>query len=180
MQKSLLSIKHLKRNKSGNVTAELPVVIWVFFFVFLLPLIDFTSAFIRITLCYAATHNACILATKARTFETPLNGDPTAMDLATSGANQIAQAFSGVHINSILTEIITTNIDTQKQTISTVPLTTPPDVGNNTYQIQITTSTSADPLLVLPLPGKIPGLTTALNIQFSDRQYFENPQGLVY
>jgi hypothetical protein len=168
------------RKSSGTFLAELPFVLWVFFFVLFFPMVNLATMFIRLTFLYSATHNACISAARARTFLNPINSDPTAITLAQDGANGYVAAFTGIHVTTIDTVIVITNINTQAQTISTTPLTTPPDVSNFTYQVQVTVNGATDPLFQVPSFIPISGLNQPMFLTITDRQYFENPQGLVF
>jgi DNA-binding beta-propeller fold protein YncE len=161
---------------------EVPFVLWIFFFVLFFPMVNLATMFLRLTFLYGATHNACISAARARTFLTQINSDPAAVTLAQDGANGYVAAFTGIHVLTIDTVIVITNITTQAQTISTTPLTTPPDIGNFTYQVQVTVNGATDPLFLCPTFFFIPiaGLNQPMFLTISDRQYFENPQGLVF
>jgi hypothetical protein len=172
--------KNRVRRSNGTFIAELPFVLWVFFFVLFFPMINLATMFIRLTFLYGATHSACISAARARSFLNPINSDPTAITLAQDGANGFVAAFTGIHVLTIDTVIVITNINTLKQTISTTPLTTPPDVTNFTYQVQVTINGATDPLFQVPSFLPISGLNQPMYLTLTDRQYFENPQGLIY
>ena len=172
--------KRALRTSTGTFTVELPFVLWVFFFLLFLPMLNLATTFVRITFLYGATHNACISAARARSFQNPINGDPTAVSLAQDGANAYAAAFTGIHILTLDTAIVTTDIATHKQTIQSTPLTNPADVNTNTYQVQVTVNGASDPLFPIPSFLPVSGLNQPLLLTISDRQYFENPQGLVF
>jgi hypothetical protein len=168
------------RKATGTFAVELPFVLWVFFFLLFFPMLNLATTFVRITFLYGATHNACINAARARSFQTPINSDPTAISLAQDGANAYAAAFTGIHILTLDTAIVITNIATHAQTVQSTPLTTPADVNNFTYQLQVTVNGASDPLFPIPSFLPISGLNQPLLLTISDRQYFENPQGLVF
>src|ERR1700739_3990466 len=134
------------RKATGTFAVELPFVLWVFFFLLFFPMLNLATTFVRITFLYGATHNACINAARARSFQTPINSDPTAVSLAQDGANAYAAAFTGIHILTLDTAIVITNITTHAQTVQSTPLTTPADVNNFTYQLQVTVNGASDPL----------------------------------
>jgi len=176
-----MELRRQKRRKpTGAFLVEIPFVLWVFFFVLFFPMLNLATMFLRLTLLYSATHNACISAARARTFLNPINSDPPAITLAQDGANGYVGAFTGIHVLTIDTVIVITNITTQAQSISTTPLTTPPDVANFTYQVQVTVNGATDPLFQVPSFLPIAGLNQPMFLTISDRQYFENPQGLIY
>jgi len=174
--------QHKMRRATGSFLVEIPFVLWFFFFLLFFPMVNMATMFLRLTFLYGATHNGCIQASRARSFQAPINGDPTAISLAQDGANGYVAAFTGIHVLNIDTVIVITNITTHAQTISTTPLATPPDVTNFTYQTQVTVNGAADPLFLVPTIFGVPvaGLNQPLFITISDRQYFENPQGLIY
>lgn len=168
-----------KRSK-GSVIAELPVVLWVLFIVIVFPLIDLATAFLRVTFLYAGVHLASISAARANTFSLPLDGKPSATDEANSKLTQIKSAFSGLNVQDVKTEILITNNDTQVLSSSSVPLTKQADVALNSYQIQVSATCSADPLITIPIPLPVAGLNTPMTFNLNARQYCENPQGLSY
>jgi hypothetical protein len=174
------SISTRRTRARGSVLLELPLVLWALFFTLFFPLINLTTVFIRYTFLYAANHTACLSAARARSYLTSLNGDPTAISLAQDGSNAVTSAFTGVHVTSVQTSILITNITTGVQTLQSTPLSTPADVNNYTYQIQVTTIGATDPLFPIPLAMSIPGLNAPLTAAISNCQYFENPQGLIY
>jgi hypothetical protein len=171
---------HTSRKPAGTVIAEAPVVLWVLFIGVAFPLIDLTTAFVRLTFLYAATHTACIEAARAKTFLVSINSAPTAVSLAQGGISAVVAAFTGIHVIQQTTTIVITDIATQAQTVQATPLTTPADVSTFVYQVQVSTHGTADPLLPIPLPVAVAGLNAPISVTFSDRQYFENPQGLSY
>jgi len=132
------------------------------------------------TILYYANHNACQLAARGRSFSTSINGDPTALQLAQSGCDNVIASYTGVHVSQLDTLIVITNIATLSQTATDVPLKTPADVSTNTYQIQVKTFGSADPIFRIPLPISLPGVNAPLAVAFAEQQYFENPSGLIY
>jgi len=165
------------RKNAGSVIAEAPAVLYVFFVLVVFPLIDLVTAFIRLTFIYTATHQSCIWAARARTFQTSINGDPTAEALAQAGADTAIGCFTGVTL-SVTPQIIVTDISTLKQTVYTNPLPAPADISKNTYQVQVIGVGNALPLFNIPLPVSVPGLNAPLSMTLADRQYFENPIGL--
>ena len=168
-----------RRSQSGSLLAELPLVIWLIFFVFLFPLINLTTLGLRLCFLYAAAHNACISSARAQTYSAPQGTRPSAVQLAQTGANLVLNSFSGIHQTSLTTKIITTDVNTQAQTIVSGPLTNAPDTSNYTYQIQITFTGTADPFIPINLPTKIAGVNQPLTVTFSDAQFYENPAALV-
>jgi hypothetical protein len=166
------------RKDHGSTMAELPVVIWGIFFVFLLPLINVATLGMRLTFLYAAAHNACIASARARTYLTSTDAHPPAVQLAQTGANLVVNGFPGIHITSLTPKIIITDVNTQAQTTVSGPLTTAPDTSNFTYQIQITLNGTIDPFINVYFPTNVPGLNQPLALTFSEAQFFENPSGL--
>ncbi|HMY04107.1 MAG TPA: hypothetical protein PLC15_15045 [Candidatus Obscuribacter sp.] len=167
-----------RSNKRGSVVAELPLVLWVFFMVIALPLLNLGAAFIRITFLYAGVHLASISAARANTFLLPIDGKPSATNEAIAKLNQMKGAFSGVEVRNVRTEILITNVDTLAASTSALPLSKPADASVNTYQIVVTAQCEGQPLLPLPTPMPIAGVSAPLTFNLSARQYCENPQGL--
>lgn len=166
------------RNRQGSFVAELPLVLWVLFMVIGFPLLNLSAAFLRISFLYAGVHMASISAARANTFLNPVDGKPSACAETLTKLAQTKASFDGIDIQNIKTEIVITHIDTMKISVVDAPLTKPADSSVNTYQIQVTAECSAAPLLPIPSPVPIAGVTKPLVFMLSARQFCENPQGL--
>ncbi len=164
--------------RCGSVLAELPLVLWVFFMVIALPLLNLGAAFIRVSFLYAGVHLASIAAARANTFLLPIDGKPSANTEALAKLNLMKGAFSGVDVRNVRTEILITNVDTLAASTSALPLSKPADQSVNTYQIVVSAQCEGQPLLPLPTPVPIAGISAPLTFNLSARQYCENPQGL--
>ena len=156
---------------------------WVVFFFLFLPLLDFGTLFLRSTFLYMAVHNAARNAAKSRSFLNDVPGQSSATNTANSTVNNVISMWNGVTVNSILTRIVITDVNTDAVSFAENPLLTPADDSNNTYQIQVTVTGKVDPLVTFNMPwfgsSGLPGLTKSMSVTMSDRQYVENPQGLV-
>lgn len=161
--------------------SEGPLFIWIVFFFLFLPLLDFGAVCLRSSFLYMAVHNAARNAAKSRSFLNDLSGNPSATNIANSTVNNVIGMWNGVNVSSILTQIVVTDVNTDTVSLKDNPLATPADDSNNTYQIQVTVTGTVDPLVTFNMPwfGALPGLTRSVPITMSDRQYVENPQGLV-
>lgn len=166
------------RRKKASVAAELPLVLWVLFMVIGFPLLNLSAAFLRVTFLYAGIHFASFSAARANTFLTPIDGKPSAVAEGNAKLAQVKAAFSGLDVQNIKTEILVTNVNTLATTSSALPLSKPADQSVNTYQIQITADCLGAPLLPIPTPVPIAGVSKPIVFTLSARQYCENPQGL--
>jgi hypothetical protein len=169
------------RRPKGHFLADAPIAIWIVIILLFVPLLDFSAVLLRSSLLYVAVHNAARNAAKARTFLAPLAGQPSATQLATTTVDNVAALWSGVTINSVLAEIVITDISTDVVSRQSSPLTTPANDATNTYQLEVTVTGTVFPLVTfnIGLFGAVPGLTQPIVVTMSDRQYVENPQGLV-
>jgi hypothetical protein len=168
------------RSKRGSFIVEGPIALFLFLFFFVFPFMDLATITLRTTFLYAAVHNAAWEAARARSYQKSLPGFPSAIELANTVSQKVVSSFSGIKINSVKTTIITTNIQTLKETRQSAPLATPADSSLNSYQVEVALTGSVDPLIIYNGGelGKIPGLTQPMVLTFTDRQYCENPQGL--
>ena len=171
-------VSRIASRLSGNAAAELPIALWIILFVLIFPLLNLSTIGLRIPFMYWAVHNGCILGAKARSFQVPLNGQPSAVQLAQHGVDRVLQSFSGIHAHPVATNIVITDIKTHSKTLVPGPLADAADVNSYTYQLQVTVGASVDPIIVCPFPISVPGLTEPINLTFSDRQFVENPAGL--
>lgn len=170
-----------RRQPRGSHLPEGPLFIWVVFFFLFLPLLDFGAVFLRSTFLYMAVHNAARNAAKSRSFLNDISGESSATNTANATVNNVIRMWTGVNVSSILTQIVVTDVNTDVVSLQDNPLPTPADDSSNTYQIQVTVTGTVDPLVTFNLPwfGALPGLTRSVPVTMSDRQYVENPQGLV-
>jgi len=168
------------RRQTGSFLLEGPLALWILFVILLFPLVNLCTIGIRSTFLWCATHDATIYAARAMSFQTSVNGQPTAADLAELEAVRTATAFSGVHITNVQTQIVITDNQSFAQTVQSTPLATPADTSDFSYQIQVAVTGNVDPFMpyVLGWFGSVPGLTKSYQVTFVDRQFCETPQGL--
>jgi Flp pilus assembly protein TadG len=169
-----------RRSKRGNFIIDTPLALFIFLFFFCFPFMDLATITLRSTFMYAAAHNAAWEAARAHTYLTSLDGQPSAVQLASTSASRTAAAFSGIQVNSVKTNIVSTNINSLNQTKQSAPLKLPADSSVNSYQVEVSVSGAVSPLITYNAAGftNIPGLTQPMIMTFTDRQYCENPQGL--
>ncbi len=169
------------RSRRGNAVSELPGVLWLIFIVLLFPLVDFCTMGIRAALVFSACNQASLAASKARSYQVGDSTYPSAQDYALSVAQTDCSSWSGVSLNSVSTQILITDINTQVQTRQPGKLTNPPDTASNTYQVEVTINASIDPLVTVNLPflANIPGISAPYQLSVTQRNYVENSQGLM-
>lgn len=115
----------MQRSKRGNFLVETPIALFIFLFLFVFPFLDLAAITLRTTFLYAAAHNAAWEAARAHTYQNSLDGLPSAVQLANSVAQKTAAPFAGIKINSIKTNILTTDIRTLNQARQSAPLQNP-------------------------------------------------------
>jgi hypothetical protein len=173
-----------QRQSKGVFLEDGPLALWIILFFICLPLVDFGAVLLRSTFLYMAVHNAARNASQCRSFLTQISSDPSSVTAANSTVGNVIAMWNGVTVNSIITQIVITNINTSAISYSTTALTSPPDDENNTYQIEVSVTASVAPLVTFDWPwfgsSGVPGLTKPMNVTMSDRQFCENPQGLIY
>ena len=171
----------MQRQPRGSHLPEGPLFIWIVLFFLFLPLLDFGAVFLRSTFLYMAVHNAARNAARSRSFLNDVSGQPSATNIANSTVSNVKKMWNGVNVSSVLTQIVITDVNTDVVSTQDNPLATPADDANNTYQIQVTVTGTVDPLVTFNMPwfGALPGLTKSVPVTMIDRQYVENPQGLV-
>jgi Flp pilus assembly protein TadG len=170
----------VRRSNRGNFIVETPIALFVFLFLFVFPFVDLAAITLRTTFLYAAAHNAAWEAARAHTYQSSLDGFPSSVQLASSVAQKTAAPFGGIKINSVRTNIVTTDIKTLSQSRQSAPLAVPADSSLNSYQVEVSVNGAVNPLIIYNGGGftNIPGLTQPMILTFTDRQYCENPQGL--
>lgn len=170
-----------RRNAAGSAaTVELPFVLFFLFVLILFPIINFSALCVRSYYLYQACHNAALVASKAKSFETSSGTDKSSKDSATIAVNAIVADHPGVAVSSVQTRIVITDLNTHAETTRTTKLTTPANTGINAYQIRVTVTGTCEPLVVFNLPifGSVPGLTGPMTYTMTDQNFAENTQGL--
>lgn len=167
------------RNQKGNYIAETPGVIWAVLVVLCFPMIDYCSLGIRSALVFSAANQATLTASKARSYEVGTADAPPAQQLAKDTAKLCCDPWQGIHFVSATTQILQTNIDTQNQTRQTGKLLNPPNTADNTFQIEVTVTATVDPFINVPFFANIPGISAPYTMVVTQRNYFENSQGLM-
>jgi Flp pilus assembly protein TadG len=166
------------RNQRGSI-AELPAVLWVLFCLLVFPLLDLASIGIRSAEVSMAAQCACQMASRAASFQSGVNGNKSAMEIAQAETDNLAKDYGGVHISKVTTTILVTNVDTRNVTVVDHALTSAANTADNIYQIHVEVTADVDPLIAIPyLPLKIGGITESMKVTCSDQQYAECPQGL--
>lgn len=175
-----LSRSNRLNRKRGSIIAETPVTLWVLFFVFFFPCMNLAAICMRSTFLYWAVHTATFEAARAKTFQTAVNGNPSAVQLAADEVQAVIAAFSGITISQVTVNIVSTDVNTMTITRQSMPLSQPADTSQNTYQIEVAVKGAFEPFFNYRSSffGAIPGLTAPIPATFVDRQFCENPQGL--
>ena len=166
---------------TGTAMAEFPVMLWFLLVIILFPMINLSTVCLRSYFLYQACHNAAVAASKATSFETSFAPNVSSKDSANQIATEIAAKWSGVHLTSVTTQLVTTDINTLVETVSNTRLALPPNVAANNYHVRVTVTGTVDPLLIfnLGILGGIPGLTSPIALTMNDQNFVENTQGLV-
>jgi hypothetical protein len=174
------------RRRSGTSLAEVPVNLWVFVFILLLPFIDFVTLGYRATLAYFCVRDACHQAAYQPTFSTGLS-------TGNSRLSSDAAAWSGINFSNTHLQIVRlyalNNSETDGALDSawsgaSVPLTDgqTPVPNAYVYLLRLTTTAALDPIINLSAAnttwGNVPGLTGPINLNFSYQVTAENPNGL--
>lgn len=169
------------RRSSGNAAVELPFVLWFLFVLILFPMINLSTVCLRSYFLYQACHNAALTAAKAKSYQTTVGTDISAVDAANATVTRILSEHPGISVSSIVTQIVTTPLATPtSESAQTGRLTTPANTTLNAYQIRVTVVGACDPLIPFNLGflGSIPGLTGPMSFTVRDQNFVENTQGL--
>lgn len=172
-------LKTKLRRQTGNFLLEAPAVVWLILIVLCFPMVDYCSLGIRSALVFSACNQATLTSSKARSYEVGTTDAPSAKALALSTAQLCTAPWSGIHLISTTTKIVSTDINTQIQTKQSGKLTSPPNTADNTFQIEVTLTADVDPLINVPFFANIPGISAPYRMVVVQRNYFENSQGLM-
>ncbi len=169
-----------RRNAKGHYISELPVVLFVLFFFFILPMIDLGTIALRYGLLVAACREGAQAGAKAFTFEVGTPQRPAAMQAAPASIQSFASSFSGINVVSTDADIVITNLASQQVTRSEGKLTQPANIQLNNYLIETSVTATVDPIVFVNVPflAAIPGVNAPVTFTVVGREFAENPQGL--
>lgn len=167
------------RSNSGSV-AEMAPVLFVIFFLFVIPMINIGCLATRYALAMTACREAAHQAAVAYTFQTGSAGRPSAMDACDQAILNTVAKFSGITVASKDLDIIATNINTQAINRYPGKLTSPANTQTDVFSLETNMVVDLDPLIAYngPFLSNIPGLTGPYRVNLYAREYAENPQGL--
>lgn len=168
------------RRSVGTSLAELPVNLWVFIFVLLMPFIDFVTLGYRACLAYFCVRDATTQAAFQSTYS-------TAASQAQSTLTGDSASWTGISFTTPTVSII--QVDSASGVASppvvgpwsgTVPTV---DASGNAYVylIRVQTTGSLNPLISLAGTGpwgSVPGITAPLSLNYFYQVMAENTTGL--
>lgn len=177
--KSLMR-KHAQRAANGHYASELPLVLFVLFFFFILPMIDLGTIALRYGLLVAACREGAQTASKAFTFEVGTTQRPAAMTAGPASIQGFASRFGGINVVSTDADILITELSSKNVTRSEGKLSQPANIQLYNYLIETSVTATIDPIVAFNVPflAAIPGLTGPVTFTVVGREFAENPQGL--
>lgn len=173
-------VKSASRKADGHYIAELPLVLFVLFFFFILPMIDLGTVALRYGLLVSACREGAHAAAKSFTFEVGTQQRPAAMTAAPASIQDFASRFSGISVVSCDADIIISELATLNVTRSEDKLPQPANIQLYNYLIETTVTASIEPIISFNIPfvAAIPGVTGPATFTVVAREFAENPQGL--
>jgi hypothetical protein len=162
----------------GSVIAEGPVVIYTIFLVLAFPMINLVTVGLRSYFLYSTTENAVLMASRATTYTTPVDGEPTATSIIDSKLPQDIAAFSEIELIETNPHILVTDIETGDLTIVSGPLSQSGDSSRKVYELEVRAKAQIRPFISMSLGswGAIPGLTAPMVVEFNIRHFVESPE----
>ncbi|MBA3992994.1 MAG: hypothetical protein C0469_05645 [Cyanobacteria bacterium DS2.3.42] len=172
--------KQVLLRRTGQTLAYV-LAIYVLLFLIGLPLIDFCTLGLRSQALFMAAHDSAFNASKCKSFLVDISSsEQAAKTVAESSALRAASLMNGTTIDSVVTSILVTNINSLATTRQTAPLSQPADTSQYVYQIEVVVTGRVKPLLMFSrnIFGDIPGLTQELKLAVRACENCESTQGL--
>ena len=168
------------RRRRGELTAELPPILFVLFFLFVFPIMNLGTLALRYALAATACREGAHAASTAYTFETGSTGKPSALSSADTAARDMAAKFSGINVKNVDVDILITDIPSKAVTRSSGKLSSPANTQKNLYALETIVTADLSPLIMYsgPFLGNIAGITGPWTTTLRAREFAENPQGL--
>lgn len=170
----------ISRDMNGSLL-EIGPVLWFLLLLLTFPLLNLSTVALRYTFLMTAGREAAQAASVAKTFITDATAtDKSAVNAAQSTANTVAATFKGVHLRSVQTNIVVTNVATGLVTRQSTPLAVPADTTTNFYQLEVVATADVDPLVFYTgrFFGSVPALTAPARFVIATQQVCENPNGM--
>ncbi len=193
---SLMEKSRLSRVGIGTTIAEVPLGLWIVFIGIAFPAFMLATMTVRFALFWEATRMAAEAACQCQTYQNdstgagnllPTSSTLSAVNQATTTAQQVAALFPGVTVGTVKTWIIQTPVSQPQggQNVAQVygpntALGLPADTQQYMYQIRVTLIGQIQPIIPYAggFMGSVPGATQPIAVQLSEDRVFENPGGL--
>lgn len=201
----MISQRKTSRTRRGALTAEWAMTLYVLFFLFALPLLDYGVFGLRTFFLWFACNQAVLAGSKAHTLVNPItiggqlfNGG---LSLAFTRALQVKNAFGAnnaiswtnsypaIYIKflpfpnsasgSTPPALPTIGPLTYVSGTTVSPVKTVPDSSLYLCEFDVVIVGTIQPFLVIPILGYAPGLTGPVTMTVQGSAQFENPPGLV-
>lgn len=168
------------RNRQRGSVAEVPLVIFTLFLVFVFPMINLGTTALRYVLFLNACKQGAFAAASAYTFGVGSAGKPAAVDCGPQKLRTAAARFSGIEVGNIDVSIVAVDLATGAITKYPGKLSEPADTGKKLYFIELTAVADIYPITEVNLPCfmNVPGLSKRWTSKISVREFVESPQGL--
>lgn len=153
---------------------ELPGMLLVLFLGLFFPLLDLASIGIGHNHLFNAARGASERAGRANTFT-------EGKDVARAFVDSEVRAFGGLKVHSVRVDLLEANGgagSAQGYVVKQGPLPDDYDTSGKIYQVQVGLDGTVAPLLMVPFPLDVPGLTAPLPVHTVSRNFVENVDGL--
>jgi hypothetical protein len=163
------------RRRNGSSLVEVPVTLWVFIFLMMLPLIDLMGMTYRCVLAYFGVRDACYQAALQNSFT-------DAKNTANSVLGADAAAWTGIgyaNTNVYAVEIDPGNSNAEASSAANTPWSGTIS-SSRVYLIRVSTDASCEPFLNLSVANwaSVPGITGPITLKCTYQVAAENPNGL--
>jgi hypothetical protein len=173
------AVKPLKRSPYGTSALELPLAMFALLIIFVFPMINYGTIFLRFALLESMAREGAHAAATAHSFSTGSAGRPSSLEATPATVGSYASRFTGIDIVSTKVSIISISRQTGAVAITTQKLATPANTANYLYFTECAVTADLHPLVEYALPplSNVPGLRP-WRTTVAIKQVAENPQGL--
>lgn len=169
------------RSTRGSSLAEMGPILWIAFFMLLIPMICLATFGMRYAFLLNAARMSANAAAQCKTFQSDVStADPSSVTLANTIATNAAKGFNGITLSKIKTYIVVCPFSGGQATRQTTPLTAAAVTTSNSYNMEVVLEGQLQPLISNSKGwfGTIPGLTAPITTSARADCVFENAQGL--
>lgn len=175
--------RYNRRKALGYSASELPVCLYVLFFLLLIPLLSLSTLLFRAGACYVGVRIIASKAARAMSFDVDRDNVPSATKIARQTENELKSLpLAGAPLKDadLQVSILTVPRASSSAVTRSTSVLSSVNLKDNRYMIEISLVSRIKPLMPCSqaLFGSVPGLSKDIVVRQSVCEVCEHPSGL--